>query len=186
MSCVVCRLPNAKEVNLVLLGAVGRRSGQLNELAAKLGVRRETLWRHRKLHLMGKLAPERKERVAKRSRLAFREKAFELSEELRRLQLLIENGAPETTTSPALKVLAMRKGLLELECRMDSGKSLEQVMRRAGRMAAADENEQDAKQIMKDYLEFCVEPAREVEGEEPHRVVEAASAEGTLSGEVAQ
>jgi hypothetical protein len=111
---------------------------------------------------------------------------FELSEELRRLQLLIENGAPETTTSPALKVLALRKSLLELECRLDSGKSLDQVMRKAGRMAARDVSEQDEKQIRKDYLEFCVEPAREVVDEESDRGVAAAGVEGTVSGEAAE
>ena len=58
-----------------------------------------------------------------------------MSEELRRLQMLIENGAAETVTSPAIKVLAMRKGLLEMECRLEQGKGLERDEVQAKRTA---------------------------------------------------
>jgi hypothetical protein len=157
MGCVVCRLPNVKEVNLILLQREGRRTGAIQELAAKLHIRRETLWRHRKMHLMGKLAPTRAERTARRSRLNFRERAWELSEELRRLQMLIENGAPESATSPAIKVLAMRKGLLEMECRLDSGKGLDAMMKQAKRTAAVIGPE-EAERITKEYMAVCLAP----------------------------
>ena len=157
MGCVVCRHPEAKAINLILLQREGRRTGAIQELANRLKIRRETLWRHRKMHLMGKLAPTRAERTARKSRLSFRERAWELSEELRRLQMLIENGAAETVTSPAIKVLAMRKGLLEMECRLEQGKGLDAMMKQAKRTAEQVSPEEE-EEITRQYMEICMAP----------------------------
>jgi len=168
MGCVVCRHPEAKAINLILLQREGRRTGAIQELANRLKIRRETLWRHRKMHLMGKLSPTRAERTARKSRLSFRERAWELQEELRRLQVLIENGAPESATSAAIKVLAMRKGLLEMECRLDSGKGLDAMMKQAKRTAAEISPEEEER-ITQEYMAVCMapEPAWGKNDEEP-------------------
>lgn len=186
MGCVVCRHPEAKAINLILLQREGRRTGAIKELAARTGVRRETLWRHRKMHLMGKLAPTRAERTARKSRLSFRERAWELSEEARRLQMLIENGAPESATSPAIKVLAMRKGLLEMECRLEQGKGLDAMMKQAKRTAARVSPEEE-KEITRQYMEICLapEPAWGQGDEESGRGVDAGVVEAEDAGEVA-
>jgi hypothetical protein len=183
MGCVVCRHPEAKAINLILLQREGRRTGAIRELANRLKIRRETLWRHRKMHLMGKQAPSRAERTARRSRLSFRERAFELSQEALRLQMLIENGAAEAVTTPAIKVLAMRKGLLEMECRLDSGKGLDAMMKQAKR-TAAEIGPEEEERITQEYMAVCMAPELtwgKNSDEEPDRdagagVVEAADA----------
>ena len=43
MGCVVCRHPEAKAINLILLQREGRRTGAIQELANRLKIRRETL-----------------------------------------------------------------------------------------------------------------------------------------------
>jgi hypothetical protein len=155
--CMICVLPNVKEVNLVLLGCVNRRDGTVKELAEKLGCDRTKLWKHRKYHVMGQQAPTRKERWQRRSRLTFQARAWELSEELRRLQLQVANGMPEASAQMTFKILQSRKMLLETECRLESGTSLKEKLKQAGRKAG-EVNPEEEREIVRQYTEICLAP----------------------------
>jgi hypothetical protein len=136
---------------------------------------------------MGKLSPSRAERTARKSRFSFRERAWELQEELRRLQVLIENGAPESATSSAIKVLAMRKGLLEMECRLDSGKGLDAMMKQAKR-TGAEIGPEEAERITQEYMAVCLAPEPtwgNNSDEEPDRDADAGVAKATNAGNAA-
>jgi hypothetical protein len=155
--CMICVRPDAKEINLVLLSCVHRRDGTVNDLAAKLGCDRSKLWKHRKYHVMGQAAPTRKERLQKRSRLSFQARAWELSEEMRRLGLQAANGMAVESAQMAFKILQSRKGLLEMECRLETGISLKEKLKQAGRKAG-EVNPDEEREIVKQYTEICLAP----------------------------
>jgi hypothetical protein len=155
--CMICNHAEAKQINLLLLASVGKRDGTVRDLAERLNCDRNKLWTHRKQHLMGQRAPTRVERLQKRSRLSFQSRAWELSEELRRLQLMVENGMPAESSALALKILQSRKSVLEMECRLESGMSLKEKLRRAGRKAGEVDPEEE-KRITKEYMDVCMAP----------------------------
>jgi hypothetical protein len=190
MACVICKHPEAKAINLVLLGRQGRRTGAVKELAERLHVRRETLWRHQRRHLLKEAAPTRKEFKAHRSKRSFVQRAWELGEEFRRLELQIENGGPEAITTAKMKALVARKELLRFEAQLDgavdAGKDLNAELKKAGKRAAAEMSEEEAAEITREYLQVCVDPVREVAGEEPDGEVDAGGVARADQGEVAQ
>ena len=186
MGCIICRHPEAKAINLVLLGRQGRRTGAIKELAEGSACARETVWRHQRRHLLKEAAPTRKEFKAHRSKRSFVQRAWELAEELRRLALQIENGGPEAVTTAKMKALVARKELLRLEAQLDGavdvGKDLTVAMKKAGKRAAAEISEEEAAEITREYLQVCVDPVKGVFGEEPDRAIDAAVAQGTDPG----
>jgi len=184
--CMICVLPNVKEINLVLLSCVNRRDGTVKELAEKLGCDRTKLWKHRKYHVMGQQAPTRKERWQRRSRLSFQARAWELSEEMRRLGLQAANGMPAESAQMAFKILQSRKMLLEMECRLESGLSLKDRLRQAGRKAG-EVNPEEEREIVKQYTEICLAPEPswgKNSDEEPDRAVDVDA--GVAQAEIAR
>jgi hypothetical protein len=191
MSCVICRHPEVKAINLVLLGRQGRRTGEIKELAQRLGLRRETIWRHQRRHLLKEAAPTRKEYKAHRSKRSFVQRAWELGEEFRRLALQIENGGPEEVTAAKMKALVARKELLRFEAQVDgaidAGKDLNAELKKAGKRATAEMSEEEAAAITKEYLEVCVDPVKEVLGHEEYDgAIDAADVAGADQGAAAQ
>jgi hypothetical protein len=119
MRCLICTRPDVKEINLALLQRSGRRTGVMVALSKKLGVHRATLWRHRKEHLkiyVSKHPP-------KTEGLSFEERAALLGREADRLQCQAENGLPRSQMDQAMRALALRVKLLELEARV-SGRAV--------------------------------------------------------------
>jgi len=119
MRCGICCRPDAKEINLQLLQRAGRRTGAVGMLAKKLGVARQTLWRHRKEHLKIYVS----KRPMKTEGLSFEERARLLGAEADRLMCQCENGAPRDVMDQALKSLALRMKSLEMEAKF-SGKGI--------------------------------------------------------------
>jgi hypothetical protein len=113
MRCGICCRPDAKEINLQLLQRSGRRTGVLTAMAQRLGVCRQTIWRHRRDHLRiftSKKPGETKE-------LSFEERARLLANETDKLQCQLENGLPGKQFEEAMRALTLRTKLLELESR---------------------------------------------------------------------
>jgi len=132
---MICTRPDVKEINLALLQRAGRRTGVLGEMARRLGVARQTLWRHRKEHLkifVSKHPP-------KVEGLSFEERARLLGSEADRLQAQCENGAPRDLIDQAMRALALRVKLLEMESRL-SGK----VRLKDEAVASLEDPEEDA------------------------------------------
>ena len=113
MRCRICQRPDAQKINLELLARAGRHIGVVTSMAERLGVHRETLWRHRKFHL--KMNTSRK--VTKQAEMGFAERARHLGAEADRLQCMCENGMPKELVDRALKALMLRVKLLEMESR---------------------------------------------------------------------
>jgi Bacterial regulatory protein, Fis family len=121
MRCGICTRPDAKAINLELLQRAGRRTGVMTAMAKRLGVHRATLWRHKKEHLKiytSKHPPKTKD-------LSFEERARLLSNDADRLQCQAENGLPREQMDQAMRALALRVKLLELESRF-AGRPLTQ------------------------------------------------------------
>lgn len=57
----------------------------------------------------------------------------------------------------AFKILQSRKGLLEMECRLETGTSLKEKLRQAGRKAG-EVNPEEEERIRKQYIEVCLAP----------------------------
>ena len=116
MRCKICSRADAKAINMELLSRQGRRSGAVVALAERLGVCRQTLWRHRKEHLQVYVSP----RPVKEGGLSFEERARLLSQEAHRLLVQGENGLERSVMEQGLKAIAMRVRLLELEAKFAS------------------------------------------------------------------
>lgn len=125
MKCNICCRPDAKEINLELLQRAGRRTGTIGAMAQKLGVARQTLWRHRKEHLKIYVS----KRPMKTEGLSFEERARLLGREADRLLCQVENGAPRDLMDQGLKLLTLRMKALDLEAKFSGTtiKSKEQV-----------------------------------------------------------
>lgn len=82
-------------------------------MAKKLGVHRSTLWRHRKEHLRMYLS----KKPAKTAELSFEERARLLATDADRLQCMCENGLPGKQFDEAMRALALRVRLLEMEAK---------------------------------------------------------------------
>jgi hypothetical protein len=144
MRCGICTRPDAKEINLQLLQRSGRRTGMVAVMAKKLGVHRATLWRHKKEHLKiytSKHPPKTKD-------LSFEERARLLSDDADRLQCQSENGLPREQMDQAMRALALRVQLLELESRF-AGRPLTQ---KGGEVSLEDPEEESI--AMREYQEI--------------------------------
>lgn len=160
MKCNICTRPDVKEINLVLLSRQGRRTGIFTAMARKLGVARQTLWRHRKEHLRIDVSRE----APKRKNLTFEERVAMLESEADRLQAQAENGAPKEVVEQALKALGIRMKLLQLEARLSgrlrggtSGRDgdLDAAMRAASVLAAGERDPEEEARTLKEFEEVC-------------------------------
>jgi hypothetical protein len=145
MRCGICCRPDAKEINLQLLQRVGRRSGSVVAMAARLGVHRATLWRHRKYHL--KIYVSKK--PPKLDGLSFEERARLLSMDADRLQCQAENGLPGKQFEEAMRALALRVKLLELESRFAARPMTQQ------REEVSLEDPDEEARALKEFEEVC-------------------------------
>jgi hypothetical protein len=109
MRCAICCRPDVREINLEILQRRGM--GVVTALAKRLGICRQTVWRHKRFHL--KIYQPRK--AVKVEQMSFVARARALAVEADRLQLALENGMPTTAGSRALQALHLRVKLLHLE-----------------------------------------------------------------------
>jgi hypothetical protein len=143
MRCGICCRPDAKQINLELLQRAGRRTGTVVQMARRLGVARHTSWRHREEHLKIYVS----KRPMKTEGLSFEERARLLGSEADRLQAQCENGAPRDVMDQALKSLALRVKLLELESRF-AGRPMSQQ-----REEMSLEDPEEASRAEREYME---------------------------------
>jgi len=147
MGCMICTRPDVKAINLELLSRAGRRTGVVVAMAKKLNCSRQVLWRHRKQHLKVYMS-KRPENIAG---MSFEERAALLGREADRLQCMTENGMPKGLVDQALKSLAMRIRLLEMEAKF-AGRPLTQ-QREEGSLDDPDEEQK----VMKEFEEVVGE-----------------------------
>ena len=121
MGCMICTRPDVKAINLELLSRAGRRTGVVVAMAKRLNCSRQVLWRHRKEHLKLYMS----KRPENSAQMSFEERAALLGREADRLQCQAENGASKDWMDQALKSLALRVRLLEMEARF-AGRPLTQ------------------------------------------------------------
>jgi hypothetical protein len=147
MGCMICTRPDVKAINLELLSRAGRRTGVVVAMAKRLNCSRQVLWRHKKFHLKV-FTSKRPENTAQ---MSFEERARLLSAEGDRLQAQAENGAPRDLVDQAMRALALRVKLLELEAKF-AGRPLTQ-QREEGSL----EDPNEELRVMKEFEEVVGE-----------------------------
>jgi hypothetical protein len=158
MRCGICTRPDAKQINLELLQRTGRRTGVMTAMAARLGICRQTLWRHRKYHLKIYVSRTRPPKAT-----SLEGRATELGAEADRLQMQIEAGAPRDQVAQALQALGLRLKALQLEGqlsgRLSGGRATERslTMTLGGAPEAALEDPDEETRARKEFEEVVGE-----------------------------
>lgn len=167
MKCLICTNPKRAEIDALLLQRNGRRVGAVMALAAKLGISRGVLWRHRKKHLGLNVS-----RAVDPKKLGFEGRARLLAEEADRLQRQVEAGLDRAQVNQAMKALALRVKLLQLEGmfagKLRGGKgghdvhggNVDAALAEAGAVAAGDSlDPAEADAVTREYQEIVGESA---------------------------
>lgn len=143
--CSICTHRDAKQINNLLLEKGGRRTGVVMALAAQFGISRQSVWRHRKLHL-GVGIPKARPGTTLEARCA------DLARDAMRLQLLAENGAD---IGEALRALKERRSLMTLEARLSGKLQSESAKVLIENTINVPQNEATAEEAVREYLEVC-------------------------------
>ena len=155
--CLICTHEKVDEINALLLQRNGRRTGAVTQLAEKLQISRQVLWRHRRFHL--RLNISRQKPLAG---MTLEERAAALGEEGNRLQCQIEHGAPNDVADRALKALSLRMKALALEAqlsgRLAGGRPGERSLALAmgeGGVSSALEDPEALEKARREFIEVC-------------------------------
>jgi hypothetical protein len=110
--CLIDEREDRKEIDRVLLERAVLKRGVTTALAEKIGCTRQVVWNHRKFCLG---MDTRKNARTDFRDLSLEEKGLALGDEARRLQQAVESGMPEDAFNRAMRALALRIKLFELE-----------------------------------------------------------------------
>jgi hypothetical protein len=152
--CGICTHEKVREINNELFA--GR---MIRAVAKKFELSIQALGRHRRRHL-------RFRNSKSQPATTLEEKFRMLSDDAERLQLAAECGGGANVRE-ALQVLRLRMSLLELEGKV-SGKlsdgSTTNVTVNAGIAAQQEPSEADVREAIREYLEICGPPQKELPG----------------------
>ncbi len=163
MKCNICSREDRKAIDRLLLHRRSAGTGVITALAAKLGVCRQSLWRHAKKHL----GVDTSRATSSPQANSLEQRAAELGQEADRLQLLAEHGMEAAQFERAMRALGARIKLLEMEGRLagrlKGGKSsvvnaanIDSVLRDAAAAEAnAEADPEEEIRVMKEFAEVC-------------------------------